>query len=156
MHSGTFWSKYTLYVSVQYVNIQYTVMKVFMQDTRMWALPTVPPQTANENVQKKEQIENKESKSLGSSLLGVSFFTAPLIFGQTFSRLPTFTATYSVRIRDTRRLNIRRGSGDPCILRTECCSFTSLPLRLPSSRKLCSLQPYVFPTSKVDHKRKYK
>ena len=131
-------------------------MKVFMQDTGMWTLPTVPPQTATEKVEKNEQTETKEIKSLGTSLLGASFFTAPLIFGQTLPRLPTFTTTHSVGIRDTRRLNTRRGTGEPCILRTEYCSFTSLPMRLPAPRKLCFLQPYVFPTShsKVDHKRK--
>ena len=46
------------------------------------------------------------------------FFTVPLTFGQIFSRLCTFTATHSVGIKDTRRLNTRIGTGDPYILRT--------------------------------------
>ena len=54
-----------------------TVMKVFIQDTGMWTLATVPPQTATEKVEKKEQTETKESKSLGISLLGAPFFAAP-------------------------------------------------------------------------------
>ena len=83
-------------------------MKVFMQDTGMWTLATVPPQTATEKVEENEESETKESKSLGISLLGAPFFVAPSIFGQTFPTVPTFTA----KIRDTRRLNIRRGSED--------------------------------------------
>ena len=80
-----------------------TVMKVYIQDTGMWSLATVPSQTATEKVEENDVSETKESKSLGISLLGAPFFAAPSIFGQTF---PTFTA----KIRDTRRLNIRRGS----------------------------------------------
>ena len=71
-----------------------TVMKVYIQDTGMWTLATVPPQTATEKLEENEESETKESKSLGISLLGAPFFAAPSIFGQTFPTIPTFTAIH--------------------------------------------------------------
>ena len=71
-------------------------MKV-LQDTG--TLATMPPHTATEKVGENDVSETK-SKSLETSLLGAPFFAAPMIFGQTFPTVPTFTAIHSVRIRD--------------------------------------------------------
>ena len=122
-------------------------MKVFMQDTRMWTLATVPPQTATEKVEKNKQTETKENKSLGTSLLGASFFTAPLIFGQIFPRLSTFTATHSVGTRDIRRLDTSKREWDTLYLPIRSLIVPPSLFDYLATARLCFLQPYVFPTS---------
>ena len=88
-----------------------------------------------------------ESKSLGTSLLRASFFTAPLIFGQIFPRLSTFTATHSVGTRDIRRLDTSKRELDALYLPIRSLIVPPSLFDYLATARLCFLQPYVFPTS---------
>ena len=81
-------------------------------------LASMPPLTATEKVEENDVSETK-SKSFETSLLGAPFFAAPMIFGQTFPTVPTFTAIHSVRIRDMETEHKMDREWDPCHS-TEC------------------------------------
>ena len=114
--------------------MQYSVMKVCVQDIGMWTHATVPPNN--------EQTESKESKRLETSLLlGASFFTVPLIFGQIFPRLSTFTATHSVGTRDIRRLDTNKTEWDTLYLPIRSLIVPPSLFDYLATASLCFLQP---------------
>ena len=134
-----------MYLSVS--KCEYSVMKECMQDTNiMRTLSIVPP---TEMVQSNQQTESKDkSKRLVTSLLlGTSFFTVPLIFGQIFPRLSTFTATHSVGTRDIRRLDTSKREWDTLYLPIRSLIVPPSLFDYLATARLCFLQPYVFPTS---------